>query len=173
MAFLTTNAFCIPVMAASAPPRSCIIVSRAAAKSTELPSKAVGSYGGGQRRAMVLFTGAVTASSSAVSRCTRADAVATTGLGQWEDIEDVTNPYVQGLGYWAVTEHHRQTGDNLQFVAVVAGQLQVVAGGTNYRLQIEAKGPHGLHTYVAVVFDPLMTTPPQERQLTSFTPLVG
>ncbi|KAJ1275012.1 hypothetical protein BS78_05G104200 [Paspalum vaginatum] len=162
---------CIPVMAASAPRRSCIIVSWAAAKSAELPSKAVGSCGGGQRGAMALFAGAVTASSSAVSRCTRADAVATTGLGQWEDIEDVTIPYVQGLGKWAVTEHNRQTGDNLQFVVAVAGQLQVVAG-TNYRLQIQAKGPHGLHTYIAGVFEPLIT-PPQERQLTSFTPLVG
>ncbi|PWZ26403.1 Cysteine proteinase inhibitor 5 [Zea mays] len=90
---------------------------------------------------MVLLaaTAAVTGSSVAICRSARAAGV-TTLSGQYVKIENVKDPYVQGVGEWAVKEHNRQTGESLQFGEVVSGMEQVVAG-TNYKLNLATKDP--------------------------------
>ncbi|AQK49621.1 Cysteine proteinase inhibitor 5 [Zea mays] len=64
----------------------------------------------------------------------------TTLSGQYVKIENVKDPYVQGVGEWAVKEHNRQTGESLEFAEVVSGMEQVVAG-TNYKLNLATKDP--------------------------------
>lgn len=59
-------------------------------------------------------------------------------------------------------------GRNLQFVKVVSGQKQVVAG-MNYVLKIEATGGPSC-MYKAALFDPL---PGGKRELNSFSATIG
>ena len=163
MASLTANALCVvPTMAAAAAPcrRRSLVVARASAAKVD-------DAAGGQRRAMVLLAAAAatTASTAAAGRSARA--AVSTKTGQWAEIENVTEPYVQDLGKWAVTEHNKQSGEGLEFGKVVRGRQQVVAG-MNYSLEIETKGPSRF--YEAGLF---VSLPPEKRQLKSFTPLLG
>jgi len=166
MAFLTTNALCIPVMGAAVPSRS-LIIARASCKSAEHQEPAAMADGAhhasGRRRAVMLF-GAATAltASTAISQSARAACL----LGGWCDIKDVTEPRIQDLGKWAVTKHNLQAGSDLQFVAVTSGKEQVVKG-MNYNLVIETKGSG---KWVAVLFDPL---PGGKRELNWFKRLLG
>ncbi|AQK49622.1 Cysteine proteinase inhibitor 8 [Zea mays] len=171
MAFLSTNALMsVPITAAAAPRhrRSLVVVRAAAVKSNEHLQEeqaSVADGARGRRRAMVLLaaTAAVTGSSVAICRSARAAGV-TTLSGQYVKIENVKDPYVQGVGEWAVKEHNRQTGESLQFAEVVSGMEQVVAG-TNYKLNLATKDPTS--SYQAVVFDPLPNSS-KNRQLMSF-----
>jgi|UPI0002130920 hypothetical protein len=174
MAFLSTNPLSVPITAAAAPRRrrSLVMVKAAAAKSNEHLQEEQASVpdgarhdAGGRRRAMVLLaaTAAVTGSCVAICRSARAAGV-TTLSGQYVKIENVKDPYVQGVGEWAVKEHNRQTGESLQFAEVVSGMEQVVAG-TNYKLNLATKDPTS--SYQAVVFDPLPNSS-KKRELMSF-----
>ncbi|PUZ44085.1 hypothetical protein GQ55_8G062000 [Panicum hallii var. hallii] len=174
MASLTTNALCIPTMVAAAAAPRCrrsLIVARASpAKHDERQDPAVKvDAAGGRRRAMVLFSAAaITASTAAAVRSARASVSVKTGTGQWVDIENVADPYVQDLGKWAVMEHNSQTREDLQFGKVLGGKQQVVAG-MNYKLEIETKGgPSRL--YEAGLF---VSLPPEKRTLNSFEPKAG
>ncbi|XP_073057105.1 cysteine proteinase inhibitor 1-like [Primulina eburnea] len=87
-------------------------------------------------------------------------------LGGWMQIKNPQDPQVLGIAKFAVEEHNKQTGEELQFVKVIKGETQVVAG-MNYRLVISAKeiGASALKNYEAVVW----VKPWQKfRQLTSF-----
>jgi len=148
--------------AADAPRRrGSLVVARASAAKVDEAA-------GGRRRAMVLLAAAAatTASTAAAGRSARA--AVSTKTGQWAEIENVTDPYVQDLGKWAVTEHNKQSGEGLEFGKVVRGRQQVVAG-MNYSLEIETKGPAS-RFYEAGLF---VSLPPEKRQLKSFTPLLG
>nr|TKV99676.1 hypothetical protein SEVIR_8G058900v2 [Setaria viridis] len=156
MAFLTTNASCISVMAAAMPHHSLIVV-RAASKPAEHQEQAAkpgGAYAGGRRQALMLL--AAGAASIAV-------------LGEWVEIKDMMNPSVQDMGRWAVAEHNAKTGYKLQFSKVVRAQQQVVAG-MNYMLDVETKEP--FRCYGAFVIDPLPNSS-EKRQLKYFKPLIG
>ncbi|KAJ1697388.1 hypothetical protein LUZ63_005900 [Rhynchospora breviuscula] len=73
--------------------------------------------------------------------------------GGWKPIENITDPHVQEIGNYAVSEHNRQSGDNLEFLGVMSGEKQVVAG-TNYRLVLEASDEEGnVASYQAVVYE--------------------
>jgi cystatin-C len=111
-----------------------------------------------------MLFGAATAltASTAISQIARA---ACGVLGGWCEIKDVTEPRVQELGKWAVTEHNLQTGSDLQFVAVTSGEEQVVSG-MNYNLVIETKGSG---KWGAGLFDP----PRGKLQLNWFNRLLG
>ncbi|KAJ4815267.1 Cysteine proteinase inhibitor [Rhynchospora pubera] len=85
--------------------------------------------------------------------------------GGWQPIENITDPHVQEIGNYAVSEHNRQSGDNLEFLRVTSGETQVVAG-TNYRLVLEASDEEGnAACYQAVVWEKAWEG---FRQLTSF-----
>uniref|UniRef100_A0A0A8XUI8 Psei8 n=1 Tax=Arundo donax TaxID=35708 RepID=A0A0A8XUI8_ARUDO len=165
MASLTTNALCIPTMAGAMPRRS-LIVASVTAKSPEHQESAAkgdGSYSGGRRRAMILLAGATAiTASAAIGQSARAD-------GGWEEIKNVSDPYVEEIGNWAVMKHNELTGEKLQFSEVVKGWKQVVAG-TNYMLDLKTKGSS--RTYSAMVFDPLPNTA-KERQLNFFRGLLA
>ncbi|KNA22917.1 hypothetical protein SOVF_029630 [Spinacia oleracea] len=84
-------------------------------------------------------------------------------VGGYSPIKDVSDPYVQGVGQFAVTEYNKDQKAHLKFVKVVKGESQVVSG-TNYRLFIEADDNS---QYVAIVYDVPWR---HQRSLTSFTP---
>lgn len=87
--------------------------------------------------------------------------------GGWSPIKNVTDQHVKELGAFAVSEHDNVTKDNLEFVQVVSGEQQVVAG-MNYRLVLEAKNGDGeVAKYVATVVEQLWAN---FRKLTSFKP---
>lgn len=90
-------------------------------------------------------------------------------VGEYKRIGDVGDPYVVGIGKFAVAEHNKQVaGQQLVFIRVVSGEEQLVAG-TNYRLVIEAGDAAGAKkAYEAVVYDR-----PRDklRSLTSFKPI--
>ncbi|KAK9681435.1 hypothetical protein RND81_10G001900 [Saponaria officinalis] len=91
-------------------------------------------------------------------------------VGNYRPIKDVSEPHVQEIGKYAVTKHNQLDGTKLQFVRIVRGESQVVAG-TNYRLQISAKDSAaggGVSDYQAVVYERPWDN---YRNLTSFFPL--
>jgi Aspartic acid proteinase inhibitor len=86
--------------------------------------------------------------------------------GGWQPIQNITDSHVQEIGNYAVSEHNKQSGDNLAFVRVVSGETQVVAG-TNYRLVIQATDAEDhVAQYRAVVWEKQWEG---FRNLTSFT----
>ncbi|XP_051209022.1 cysteine proteinase inhibitor 8 [Lolium perenne] len=88
-------------------------------------------------------------------------------VGGWRPIEDVTDPHIQELGGWAVTQHAKLASDRLQFRRVTRGEEQVVSG-MNYRLFVDAVDGAGTSApYVAVVYEQAWT---RTRELTSFKP---
>ncbi|KAJ4755578.1 Cysteine proteinase inhibitor [Rhynchospora pubera] len=88
--------------------------------------------------------------------------------GGWSPIKNLTDQHVSDLGEYAVSEHDKASKDSLEFVRVVKGEEQVVAG-MNYRLVIEAKDAKGqVAKYVAVVWEKVWAN---FKQLTSFKPI--
>ncbi|XP_022853819.1 cysteine proteinase inhibitor 1-like [Olea europaea var. sylvestris] len=89
--------------------------------------------------------------------------------GGWRPIENLNDLKVQKIAKYAVQEHNKQAKSKLQFLRVVKGETQVVAG-TNYKLVISAKDGAVPHNYEAVVWEK-----PWEkfRKLTSFEELKG
>jgi cystatin-C len=86
-----------------------------------------------------------------------------TKTGQWVDIENVADPYVQDLGKWAVMEHNSRTGEDLQFDRVFGGSQQQDVAGMYYFLAIKTTGGPS-PSYEANLFASL-------PQLNSFKPL--
>ncbi|CAN6289027.1 unnamed protein product [Urochloa humidicola] len=88
-------------------------------------------------------------------------------VGGWNPIKDVSDPHIQELGGWAVSEHVRKANDGLRFGKVVSGEEQVVSG-MNYKLVIEATDGAGKSGwYGAAVYEQEWT---KTRQLLAFEP---
>ncbi|KAM5588029.1 cysteine proteinase inhibitor 1-like [Rosa sericea] len=85
--------------------------------------------------------------------------------GGWEPIKNISDPHVQDIAKWAVTEYNQQSHKALFFLRVVQGQEQVVAG-TNYKLVISVKDGSSTVNYEGFVFEKLQET---SRKLVSFT----
>ena len=85
-------------------------------------------------------------------------------VGGWRPIENVSDPHVQEIGKFAVTEHNKKATASLKFQSVVSGETQVVAG-TNYRLVIAAADGGASNKYEAVVWEKSWMN---FRSLTSF-----
>lgn len=95
-----------------------------------------------------------------------ASASASTFVGGWTPIKNLTDPHLKELGGFAVAEHDKRGNDRLEFVKVVAGDQQVVAG-MNYRLVLQVKDGKGkVVKYQAVVWERAGNS--GTRQLTSF-----
>lgn len=90
-------------------------------------------------------------------------------VGGWRQIKDLNAPEVQEAAQFAVTEHNKEAGTNLEYQRVVKGETQVVAG-TNYRLVIAAKDGTVTKNYEAVVW---VKPWAHYRNLTSFTKFSG
>ncbi|KAF3323221.1 cysteine proteinase inhibitor 1 [Carex littledalei] len=87
-------------------------------------------------------------------------------VGGWTPIKNLTDPHLKELGGFAVAEHDKKGNDRLEFVKVVAGDQQVVAG-MNYRLVLQVKDGKGkVVKYQAVVWERAGNS--GSRQLTSF-----
>ncbi|XP_051124715.1 cysteine proteinase inhibitor 5 [Andrographis paniculata] len=72
--------------------------------------------------------------------------------GGWKQISNPKDPEIVRIGQFAVSENNKEKKSNLQFVTVVSGETQVVAG-TNYKLVISAKDASGsTGNYRAVVW---------------------
>ncbi|KAK1610284.1 hypothetical protein QYE76_033957 [Lolium multiflorum] len=66
---------------------------------------------------------------------------ATANPDDWSKIKNITDPYIQGLGKWLVTEHTKMGGnDGLKFQKVLSGEYQI-RNGVSYRLVIDAMRP--------------------------------
>ncbi|KAJ4755576.1 Cysteine proteinase inhibitor [Rhynchospora pubera] len=77
-------------------------------------------------------------------------------VGGWEPIENITDSHVQELGNYAVSEHNRQSGDNLDFLYVMSGakQFDEATGREKYGLYIEARDAEDmLGLYRALVYE--------------------
>ncbi|XP_008811323.2 cysteine proteinase inhibitor 1-like [Phoenix dactylifera] len=88
-------------------------------------------------------------------------------VGGWKPIKDISDPHVQEIAEFAVSEHNKLANTNLTLSKVVKGETQVVAG-INYRLVVETKDGEAMANYVAVVWE---KTWEGFRNLTSFTPV--
>ncbi|CAL4931812.1 unnamed protein product [Urochloa decumbens] len=85
--------------------------------------------------------------------------------GGWGPIKDVSDPHIQELGGWAVSEHVKLANDGLRFGAVTRGEQQVVSG-MNYKLVLDATGADGtVAAYGALVYEQSWTN---TRELVSF-----
>lgn len=85
--------------------------------------------------------------------------------GGWSPIRNVSEPHIQELGGWAVTEHVRVANDGLRFGEVTSGEQQVVSG-MNYRLVLHATDADGdVAAYGALVYEQSWTN---TRELMSF-----
>nr|CAB3500386.1 unnamed protein product [Digitaria exilis] len=88
--------------------------------------------------------------------------------GGWSPIKDVSDPYIQELGAWAVSEYLKQGHvGGLQYGQVLSGEQQVVSG-MNYKLVLDAMDTTATtaNKYKAFVFDQWTKT----RELKSFEP---
>ncbi|KAL6546516.1 hypothetical protein OROMI_022237 [Orobanche minor] len=56
----------------------------------------------------------------------------------WEPVGNLKDPRVVEIATFAVAEHNKETNKNLNFVNIVSGEQQMVAG-TIYRLDISLK----------------------------------
>lgn len=87
--------------------------------------------------------------------------------GGWSPIRNVSDPHIQELGGWAVTEHVRRANDGLRFGEVTGGEEQVVSG-MNYKLVLDATDADGkVAAYGAFVYEQSWTN---TRELVSFAP---
>ncbi|KAK9715078.1 hypothetical protein RND81_06G141800 [Saponaria officinalis] len=87
----------------------------------------------------VLSLVAVTATTSAI-------------VGSYKPIPDLHDTHVQEIAKYAVSEHNKLTSARLEYVEIVKGESQVVAG-TNYRLVISTKDGGAVKNYEAVVYE--------------------
>ncbi|KAG8385839.1 hypothetical protein BUALT_Bualt03G0086900 [Buddleja alternifolia] len=93
-------------------------------------------------------------------------------LGGWDPIHKLNDPLVVEIAKFAVAEHNKQAKAALEFVTVVKGETELVAG-LNYKLIISAKDGGAAapaaaaltKNYEAVVYDVPWG---KERELTSF-----
>ncbi|KAK1610283.1 hypothetical protein QYE76_033956 [Lolium multiflorum] len=96
---------------------------------------------------------------------------ATANPDDWSKIKNITDPYIQGLGKWLVTEHTKMGGnDGLKFQKVLSGEYQI-RNGVSYRLVIDAMRPGGSHgTYKGWL---LQEVPSNQNtwKLVNFSPL--
>ena len=92
--------------------------------------------------------------------------------GGWTPIRNLSDPYVIGLGEFAVAEYDKQTKERLVFHNLVSGMIQELVGATNYQFVIAAENRSGclrrLDNYTAAV-SVLVTLPPY-KSLDSFKP---
>ncbi|WVZ57396.1 hypothetical protein U9M48_007785 [Paspalum notatum var. saurae] len=116
---------------------------------------------------MRALVSALIAAAAVVALCSSAAPTASAAIvGGWRPIMDVSDPHIQELGSWAVSEHVKEAADGLSFTKVVSGEQQVVAG-MNYKLEIEATDAAGKSaTYQAAVYEGLSS----QRRLLSFKP---
>jgi accessory colonization factor AcfC len=114
------------------------------------------------------FSSALIVAAAVLALCSAAAArVEPQIVGGWKPIKDVSDPHIQELGAWAVSEHVKQANDGVRFVKVVSGEEQVVSG-MNYKLVIEATDGAGKSaTYGAAVYEQEET---KTRQLLTFEP---
>ncbi|XP_059636660.1 cysteine proteinase inhibitor 1-like [Cornus florida] len=84
--------------------------------------------------------------------------------GPWQPIKDPKSSQVQEIGAFAVTEHNKQTKEDLKFESVDSGETEVV-DGINYRLILSANDGDASNEYEAVVWDKPWA---HFRNLTSF-----
>lgn len=73
-------------------------------------------------------------------------------VGGWSPIKNISDPHVQEIGKFTVTEHNRLAATNLKFQSVVSGESQVVSG-VNYRLVVAAVDGGVSNKYEAVVWE--------------------
>ncbi|KAK9714190.1 hypothetical protein RND81_06G078300 [Saponaria officinalis] len=66
--------------------------------------------------------------------------------GSYKPIPDLHDRHVQEIAKYAVSEHNKQTSARLEYVEIVKGESQVVAG-TKYRLVISAKDDGAANNY--------------------------
>ncbi|KAK9715089.1 hypothetical protein RND81_06G142900 [Saponaria officinalis] len=81
-------------------------------------------------------------------------AISTTSaiVGSYKRIPDLHDPHVQEIVKYAVSEHNKLTSARLEYVEIVKGESQVVAG-TNYRLVISTKDGGAVENFEAVVYE--------------------
>ncbi|KAL6560593.1 hypothetical protein OROGR_004152 [Orobanche gracilis] len=89
-------------------------------------------------------------------------------VGGWNPIPNINDPYVTEIAEFSITEHNKNSGENLKLEKVINGESQAVAG-RNYRLTLTASdGSRSSHNYEATVWDkPWM----HFRSLESFVPV--
>uniref|UniRef100_A0A0D9VR24 Cystatin domain-containing protein n=1 Tax=Leersia perrieri TaxID=77586 RepID=A0A0D9VR24_9ORYZ len=88
-------------------------------------------------------------------------------VGGWSPIKNISDPHIQELGQWAVSEVNKKvtTRGGLKFGKVTGGEQQVV-NGINYRLDIEASSNIDANgSYKAVVYEKDSTTPMSTSRL--------
>ncbi|KAL9237035.1 hypothetical protein vseg_011625 [Gypsophila vaccaria] len=85
-------------------------------------------------------------------------------VGGYTPIKDLNSAHVQEIAKYAITEYDQKSGASLEYVKIVKGESQVVAGA-NYRLVITAKDGGVVRNYVAVVYEKPWA---HYRSLTSF-----
>jgi hypothetical protein len=96
---------------------------------------------------------------------------ATANPDDWSKIKNITDPYIQGLGKWLVTEHTKMGGnDGLKFQKVLSGEYQI-RNGVSYRLVIDAMRPGGSHgTYKGWLLEEVPSNQ-NTWKLVNFSPL--
>uniref|UniRef100_A0A1J3JI51 Cysteine proteinase inhibitor 5 n=2 Tax=Noccaea caerulescens TaxID=107243 RepID=A0A1J3JI51_NOCCA len=94
-------------------------------------------------------------------------AFAAARTGGWSPITDIKDPHVIEIGEFAVSEYARETKSEFNFVTVVSGESQVVAG-MNYKLVVTANHTGASKNYEAIVWEKPWL---KSMNLTSFKPL--
>ncbi|CAA7052076.1 unnamed protein product [Microthlaspi erraticum] len=95
------------------------------------------------------------------------NAFAATRVGGWSPIKNISDPHIIEVGEFAVSEYTRETKSDLNFVTIVSGESQVVAG-MNYRLVITANHTGESKNYKAIVWEKPWL---KSMNLTSFKPV--
>ncbi|CAA7395479.1 unnamed protein product [Spirodela intermedia] len=75
--------------------------------------------------------------------------------GEWTRIKKVDEYHVQGIARFAVSEHNKQTGEDLEYVRIYRGYVD----GPFYKLLIQATDDVKARRYEAVVRDRLWNKP--------------
>ncbi|KAK1556595.1 hypothetical protein Q3G72_008444 [Acer saccharum] len=89
-------------------------------------------------------------------------------LGRWQPIQNLSEPRVQGIGQFAVSEYNQRSKALLIFESLVEGESQVVKG-IHYRLVVAAKDREATNNYEAIVLEREWE---HFRNLTSFKELL-
>ncbi|KAJ8759820.1 hypothetical protein K2173_009921 [Erythroxylum novogranatense] len=87
--------------------------------------------------------------------------------GGWEPIKNVSDPHIQEIGEYAVSEYDKRAKAELKYENVEGGETQVVSG-INYRLVVKAMDGTTAKNYEAVVWEKPWL---KYRNLTSFKPV--
>lgn len=73
-------------------------------------------------------------------------------VGGWTPIKNLSDPHVQEIAQFAVSEYNKQAKKELKYEAVNKGESQVVAG-TNYRLTLNVRDGTSTLAFEAVVWE--------------------